>query len=298
MTTAQAGRGELSPDELDTVAVIVPVHASPTDLRVLAASMAQVRWPRERLQVVVAVDGPHPETEKVAHELADTVVVLPVNQGSYAARQAALAQVRSDAQWVAFTDADCVVGPDWLVAHAEALRVSDCSGGDIRVTLRPSPSPAEVLDKARHLKQEQYVAVEGFAATANLAVRRQVVDQLGFQTHLRSGGDADFGKRAREAGFSLVFTRDAWVEHPARQTTSELLRKVRRICAGIESNPRRWADRTVPRPTLSLFAARTGYREGYTRSPWWMLRAVLLHYRLDAMVYRSARRTRRRARQA
>jgi GT2 family glycosyltransferase len=148
----------------------------------------------------------------------------------------------------------------------------------------------------RHLKQEQYVTVDGFAATANLAVHRDVADALQFRGDVRSGGDADFCLRAKDAGHQLVYTGDATVEHPARQTTRDVLTKVHRICKGIESNPDRWADRVVPRPRARLYVARLGYQQGYSRSPIWMLRGVILDWWCERLVYRSAARTRTAAR--
>lgn len=75
----------------------------------------------------------------------------------------------------------------------------------------------------------------GFAATANLVVAREVVDEVGpFRRHLQSGGDAEWGERATAAGHRVVFRDDVVVRHPARATVGELVRKARRTTRGAE----------------------------------------------------------------
>jgi glycosyltransferase involved in cell wall biosynthesis len=169
----------------------------------LLETLGALDWPRDRLRICVGIDGPDPSLEKLVRDFGADAVVLKENRGSYAARNAALDVVLEDCDFVAFTDSDCLVSPGWLHGHAAALEGSPLSGGAIDVTLRARPSPAEFVDRHRHLRQEAYVTVQGYAATANLAVRRDVLVQMRFNDALRSGGDAEFCLRARAAGYSL-----------------------------------------------------------------------------------------------
>ncbi|MDP3713006.1 MAG: glycosyltransferase family A protein [Mycobacteriales bacterium] len=282
-------------EHLPVAAVVLPVHADPGIAHTLR-SLRRLDWPADRLHVLVALDGPDPETERVARQHGAHVVVLPTNQGSYAARNAAVDALPDDVEIVAFTDADCEVMPRLLHEHAAALRVADLSGGAVEVTLRRRASPAEWVDSRRHLRQKQYVEVDGYAATANLAVRRSVLGQVRFTSGLRSGGDADFCLRARAAGLSLVYTEGARVLHPARTTDAEVMKKVRRICTGIEANPARWKDRVIRKPSLraSLRVVRQAHRAKTSRGPLWDLRAFLLDQRASRAVFRSAARAKSR----
>lgn len=278
-------------------AVVIPVHADPGISHTLR-SLLRLDWPADRLQVLVALDGPDGETERVAREHGAQVVVLPTNQGSYAARNAAIDALDDDVEIVVFTDADCEVVPGLLHAHAAALRTADLSGGAVEVTLRAKASPAEWVDSRRHLRQKQYVEVDGYAATANLAVRRSVLSQVRFTSGLRSGGDADFCLRARATGRSLVYTAEARVLHPARTTDAEVMKKVRRICTGIEANPARWKDRVIRKPSVraSLRVVRQAHRAGVSRGPLWDARAFALDQRASRAVFRSATVAKSRAR--
>ena len=258
------------------VAIVIPAHGSVDDLRRVLAHVQRLDHPRDRLQVIVGVDGPDPALEAVAAETADVVAVLPTNQGSYAARNAALDRLGDDVDAICFTDSDCLPDPGWVTGHLRALENTDLSGGAIEVTLRARPSAAEFVDRYRHLRQAAYVSVEGYAATANLAVRRAVVDAHRFNASLRSGGDAEFCRVATAAGWRLAYTPDAIVRHPARTTTAEVRTKVRRISTGIRSNPDRWRERGVPPKPTGRHVPWSAYREGISRNPVWLLHAFAL----------------------
>lgn len=253
--------------------------------------MAEVDWPD--LLVVVAVDGPDPVLESIALERGAKVVVLASNQGSYAARNAAIDELPQDIDIVAFTDSDCIPSTGWIREHVEALADADMSGGGIEVTLRDKPSAAEFVDRFRHLKQELYVHGDGYAATANLAVNRRVLAELRFDPRLRSGGDNDFGRRAREAGFSLVYSPGASVEHPARRSDVEVRRKVHRILDGIRANPTRWNIRPVPFPPVKPRIANAAWNQGASRNLVWLLHAWLLQLWADWVIHRTVSRIRR-----
>ena len=79
------------------------------------------------------------------------------------------------------------------------------------MTLRPKAAPAEFVDRIRHLHQELYVSRDGYGATANLAVRRAVLDAQEFDAQLQTGGDVEFCHRATAKGFTLVYSPDAEV---------------------------------------------------------------------------------------
>ena len=104
--------------------------------------------------------------------------------------------------------------------------------------------------------QHYYVADLHFAVTANLLVRRPVLEALqGFDAVLQSGGDRDFGQRARAAGYRLIYDRTIVVDHPARTSMAELVGKTRRVVGGkmamwqngkIRFSTRDWFNFVVP----------------------------------------------------
>ncbi len=262
----------------------------------MAATVGSVwatAFPRERLRVIVAVDGGDERVAAAAAAAGAEVVVVSPNQGSYAARNAA-ADAAGAVDVLLFTDVDCVVSPMWIDAHLAALSDDSLSGGGVRFVFSgPRPNPAEWVDSQRHLKQELYVRHDGFAATCNLAVRRDAFDAVRFDSSLRTGGDADFCLRARAAGYGLVYTANAAVEHPARATRKEVLAKVRRI-AGAAPRVRELQGRAAdaPRSRLTLGAYRKAREAGLRVGPLWGIRACLLDYAAQRIVRDEYRRQR------
>ncbi|MCU1622036.1 MAG: glycosyl transferase, group 2 family protein [Frankiales bacterium] len=261
------------------VAVCIPAYDEVEGIARTVASVLDVDYPKESLQVVVAVDGAAAATVCAAREAGATVVPLAVNRGSYAARNAAVAALERPVDVVLFTDADCVAGPDWVNAQVEALRGADTCGGAVRFTFEGAPTPAEFVDSVRHLQQQGYVTRDGFAVTCNLGVRIEVYDHLRFDESMRTGGDADFGRRAREAGYTIVYSEDAWIEHPARRTDGEVMQKVARIAAGVEGQRSRWEARKRPvtgRPHRGVW--KRARSEGHDVSWAWGVHAALLDW--------------------
>lgn len=275
------------------VAVCIPAYDEVDELIMTCRSVLDSGHPREDLDLIVAVDGASSRVVAAAESVGARVVTLPENMGSYAARNAAVAAVGDDAQVVLFTDAGCVVTPGWIDEHQRVLRESHMSGGAVRFTHPPGgPTPAGWVDSIRHLKQEVYVSRDRYAATCNLAVRREVLRACQFDPTLRTGGDAEFCIRAGREGFSIAYAPDAAIEHAARSTRAELLTKVRRICAGVPRQWSRWVVRPpLPRPRLTGYPFRLARSQGLDVSLWWGFKASVLDHRCNVMIFRAVRAT-------
>lgn len=214
-------------------AVVVPVWGQwPLVPELLAALAAQTLAPAAILIVNNEAPAPPP-----ALELPPQARILPCGgPGSYAARNAgaAAALAADPGALLAFTDADCRPDPGWLAALAEAATAAPGAllAGPVRMVAPERRSAAAVFDLVRGIPQAAYVA-RGYAATANLAVPGAVFAALGgFEARRRSGGDAEFCRRAGRAGHALRLVPGATVAHPARADWADLAVKARRVKGG------------------------------------------------------------------
>lgn len=198
--------------------------------------------------------------------------------GSYAARNFGVQA--STGEILVFTDADCVPRDGWLAALVGALDDTEnriVAGGIEMNAGTRQPNIYQKYDLIRGIPQEWYV-YRGYAATANIATSRTLFDRIdGFDAKRKSGGDADFCRRATARGAQLQFVRDAVVEHPARSTWHEVSTKARRIKGGQIRHQRSRKKlavvifRTLMPPVIAYFR--------FARAKRWPL-----HYRLTAIL--------------
>ncbi len=216
-------------EPLPSVAVVIPVYGDLGSETELLCALDAQSYPRALFEVVV-VDNNVVRTITLDHP--GVRVIHEPRAGSYAARNAGMAGTHAEV--MAFTDADCRPHPEWLREGIAALLGKErvIVGGRINVIAGDPPSVAELLEVAYSLDQERYVR-EGYAATANLFIRR--IDLLhlgGFDERLFSGGDRDLGLRATAAGLSYEYANGAVIDHRARTSVRALLGKTRRVTRG------------------------------------------------------------------
>jgi glycosyltransferase involved in cell wall biosynthesis len=210
------------------VDVIVPVLDGGDRFAACLAALQAQQGVRSRL---IVVDNGSSDRSRALALGAGAVVVDEARRSSYAARNAGLTV--ANAPVVAFTDADCVPAPEWLRAGLDALHGLgwDLCAGQVRH--EPARTVAGRHDELTYLRQDVQVRNMGFGATANLFVRRAVFDVVGpFDADLQSGGDLDFGRRARAAGFALGYEPEAVVRHQPREGLRRVLAKAWRLGVG------------------------------------------------------------------
>jgi glycosyltransferase involved in cell wall biosynthesis len=214
------------------VSVVIPVL---NEERRLAGCLNRLAGQRDAptFEVLIVDNGSRDATVSIAEEHAVRPRVLrEPARGPYAARNAGIAAASGEI--VAFTDADCLPEPEWLAAGCAAMDAgTDLVGGTVEQIAGPNPSVWERYDRATYLKQDHFVAVDRFAATANLFVRAEVFARLGpFVPELTASGDIEFGRRAVAAGYRLVYAGGAKVLHHPRTTMREMWALHRKLGSG------------------------------------------------------------------
>jgi glycosyltransferase involved in cell wall biosynthesis len=212
------------------VSIIVPLKNEEKRLPILLEALQMLDYPRERYEILVADNGSTDGSVAVAQSFPGVAVCVEPRGGSYAARNAGIRLGRGEI--FAFTDGDCTPEVGWLRAGVARLESgADLVAGAINFELS-KPSLAHRFDRKFFLQQERWVAEKNAGATANLFVRRSVIERVGgFSEELTSGGDFAFCKKATAGGFELVYEPMAIVRHPTRGLGA-LLRKARRIGGG------------------------------------------------------------------
>ena len=160
--------------------------------------------------VVVVDNASRDDTAAVARAHGARVVVEPRPSRALARNAGAKA---TDADLLAFLDADCVPSPGWLDALLAAG--APLAAGPVRWRTSASPGAVERFDAAWR---------QGGPATrtGNLAVRRELFERLGGfdPSYPKAGEDVDF---CRRAGTSVTAVPEAVVTHAAERSLKGLL---------------------------------------------------------------------------
>ena len=160
--------------------IVVPVYEHWHLVPQLLTCLRQQTLPQHRFEVIVVDNGSGDIS--IPHELADNVDILYcTTPGSYAARNEGVK--RAKGTWLIFTDADCLPHPEWLASYSHYI---DKLGnhfclltGPIEMVLNTTePNVYQIYDSVKGIPQYRYYK-RGYAATANLAVNRQVMEAVG-----------------------------------------------------------------------------------------------------------------------
>ena len=185
-------------------------------LRLLTGGQQQ--FPSSQFEVIVTDDGPPGENaaRMIQQDFPGVRWIEGPRRGPAANRNHGASVARAD--WLVFTDDDCLPQPAWLSAFAQRL---DAGVGDCRV-LEGHTTDGGVKDPGPF-----YMAPDnekgGLLWSCNLAIERRFYESLGgFDEqfpfpHLE---DVDLRLRLDDKGWRYLFVPDACVDHPPRPISS------------------------------------------------------------------------------
>jgi GT2 family glycosyltransferase len=224
------------------VSVVVPLFGDLDYTRRCRQALGQLELgPADELIVADNTPDAFAATE---FDGAAVVVAASEQRSSYFARNAGV--VVATADWLLFTDADCVPCPDLLDRFFAEPISDDCgavAGGIVGVPDQDTLLTRYARDR-NFLDQAEGMHGKGgnAAATGNLLIRRATFDELaGFADGIRSAGDVDFCWRMQEAGWTLEQRPEARVEHHHREDLASFLGMVARYGSGS-----RWLNERHP----------------------------------------------------
>lgn len=223
----------MTPAPLPQLAVIVPVRNRPGEIRRCLEGV-RASAGQHLIELIVVDNGSTDDTAAVAAACGVHVVSEPVpnrcNARNRGAREAA-------APWLAFLDSDCVPNPQWIPALLAAIALlppespTTLIAGPV-LAAPPATTVEAYITERRWIDQEKFLTPgrrfsPPFAATANLAVRRDVYLALGGLDPALAiaGEDADFCWRAAQAGWTIQYEPRATVIHYHRATLRGLWRQ-------------------------------------------------------------------------
>ncbi|WP_425593689.1 glycosyltransferase [Methanoculleus bourgensis] len=229
--------------------MVVPVrNGAPKIARCLQALLTQTLQPYE----ILVVDGHSIDsTREVARRFPVTVVYEDYGTVG-GARQVGVEHARGD--YVAFTDADCIPGNDWLenLVREFADGIVGVGGGiknigsglweeSIALALDTFLGSASSVQD-RVLKEKR--VVKSISGCNSIYRKRDVVAVGGVNVRLSINEDTELNARLQQYG-TLVYTPDAIVHHHQERTLGEFARRMHFFGYGRGVN-RLWDLQVVP----------------------------------------------------
>ncbi len=211
--------------------VICAYNAEPT-IGPCLESLGRLRYPD--FEVIVIDDGSKDRTGAIADAVAAADarfrVIHQPNRGLSAARNVGLAEATGEI--VAYTDADCVVDPDWLTHLARLFATTDAAavggpnipevgGSWVAACIAAAPGwPTHVL-----VDDETAEHIPG----CNMAFRREALLEIGGfnPVYTAAGDDVDACWKLEDRGRSIRFAGAGFVWHVARRSVRAYLRQQR-----------------------------------------------------------------------
>ena len=181
--------------------------------RCLRSVLDSARNARARVTITVAADGCLDRTAEFARAFTGVKVIELESSNVGAARAAASDRaVRRGAEWLANTDADSVVPPNWL---EEQLALA-AAGADVVIgTVRPNFDELTEQQSAAWLETHEAGEPNGHVHGANLGIRASAYRAAGGYRSLPEHEDAELVQRLRD--FTIVATDRAEVITSARR---------------------------------------------------------------------------------
>jgi cellulose synthase/poly-beta-1,6-N-acetylglucosamine synthase-like glycosyltransferase len=211
-------------EHLPTVSVIIPAHNEDATLSNCLHSLEQLDYPMDKLEIILINDGSTDGTKRIIseHLQSSPYVYLETDgRGPSKARNTGLEKAKGD--YVAFTDADCIVDREWLNELLNGFIADDVAGVGGCQTI---PEDASDFEKSVHgfltsmhficeyVKKLETIAIVDHVASCNSLYRRQVLEAVhGFDEQLWPGEDVDLDYKIRREGYRIAYNPNAVVAH-------------------------------------------------------------------------------------
>lgn len=218
----------MNTDEL-IFSIIIPTYRRPERLKTCLESLAKLDYPRDRFEAVVVNDGGEISLESTLTPFQNQFNLSLLNQSnSGPARARNRGGLAAKGKYLAFTDDDCTVSPDWLKNLEVCLAKSPDSliGGRTINALTDnlySTASQELIDYLYSYYNANPEEARFFTSN-NFAVSADRFRNLGgFDTTfpLAAGEDREFCDRWLHSGYRMVYAPEAEVYHSHDMTLSK-----------------------------------------------------------------------------
>jgi len=224
-----------------TVSIVVPVYNGADTIATCLESLLNQDYPAEAYEIIVAENGSTDNTTEIVKEYPVRLFHSD-RRGPSPARN--LGVSHSQADIIAFTDADCVATPQWLsqlvqpYVQPKVGGVGGAVGGAMLGYDHPNRNMIEKFSDECSPLVNFISGEDEFLPrlyTANASYRRYLFEEIGgFNTNLVTAEDVDLAWRLqlKKKNIKLCYASEAVIYHHHRTTRTGLARQYRQYGFG------------------------------------------------------------------
>jgi cellulose synthase/poly-beta-1,6-N-acetylglucosamine synthase-like glycosyltransferase len=203
------------------VSILIPAKNQERVIERCMQSLTSLDYPKDRLEVIV-VDGCSKDNTAEIAQKYGAKVVYDDGKGRCRAHGLNAGIVHARGHYIAFTDPDCSVEPEWLTRALPYFRASKVGGVGGHCFAPQDASPlAEATNFVAYLTVSTLPKQPGavpFIAGANSVYRAEAIKPLFPIPEVVAGEDAVLSLKARDAKWQLIFAPEVVVWHNMHYT--------------------------------------------------------------------------------
>jgi len=200
------------------LSVVVPFYNSERTLQACIESLLAQEFSGGSTEIILIDNRSTDASSSIASEYPELIVLNEQTPGAYAARNAGIRQ--ASAPLIAFTDADCVVDPDWVGSIVDGMQAPETA-----MLIGHCRYPTEASLALRWLAayenaKTDYVThhcdpAHHFTYCNNMAVRASIFADLGLFEQWQRAGDSELAHRmaARRPDLKLAYRPSMRITH-------------------------------------------------------------------------------------
>ncbi len=247
------------PEQFPFVSVVIPTRNNADLIGKCLASLRELDYPQERLEIIVADGLSSDRTREIALSYG-AKVVLDHRQSVVSGRNAAFAVAQGE--FVAISDADCTMDKGWLTNSIKYFADPQVGGigGPNLIPADETPfgkavgvifAYAPAVTKAAHTRVLKKV-IRSRSHGSNAIYRADVLKKVTpVDENLVGGEDVIMNDEIEDLGFHLLYVPDVIVYHYRRPTPRRWWRQMYRYGMGRVLLPRKRRGEVTPAHVLA-----------------------------------------------
>lgn len=221
------------------ISIIIPAHNEEATLEECLASLKQLNYLDENLEIIVINDGSTDATGDIISRYEQPLYLVRLQTTGVGPSQARNMAMRgAKGEYVAFTDADCVVDREWLNELLRGFVEEEVAGVGGSQAVAPGSAPfekkvhrflASMHFVSEYMKRGDKVRLVSDFASCNAIYRKKAIEEVnGFDEGLWPGEDVDINYRLTRRGYKLAYNPEAVVQHHRPTTAKDFYRMMKR----------------------------------------------------------------------